>query len=84
MLENKKVNCDFGGPFGMEVHYSRLIASWKNAGGERYAYLFEDWLKSLGLNDSDVRACYDMYITGKFEAEQSVRKWLEEHKHEYD
>ena len=76
MLENKKVECGFDIP----VHFSRLIASWTNSGGNKYSWLFEDWLESLGLSDRDIRDCYEMYTCGKLEVERNAKNYIRQHK----
>lgn len=78
MLKNKKVDCGFDIP----VHFSRLIASWNNVGGNAYSWLFEDWLKSLGLSDRDARDCYEMYTCGKLEVEFNAKHFIEEHEND--
>lgn len=82
MFENKKVHCDLGAAGCYDVYYSRLIASWKNVGGERYPWLFDEWLKSLGLNEGAVTECFEMYTNGKLEAERSADQFLKKHKND--
>ena len=74
MLENKKFN---------DVHYSRFIASWRNAGGKYFDGAFEDWLKSYGLSDSEVREVVDMAIIGKLELEWNAADFIKNYKYEF-
>lgn len=53
-------------------------------GGDKYSYLFEDWLESLGLSDRDVRDCNEMYTCGKLEVEFNAKEYIQEHKDDYD
>ena len=64
-----------------DVHYSRIIASWINAGGEIPNYSwgmtqFADWLTSLGFNVKEVYDIWNMATCGKMEFEDSAKKWI--------
>ena len=60
-----------------EIHYSRYIASWHNAGGRVYNSLFEDWLRSTQqLTDDEIRDIKEMATCGKLELEVSARSFL--------
>lgn len=78
MLENMKVN---------GIHMSRYIASWMNAGGE-FIGTWEDssfsrWLRTVGVDDEqDVHDIFEMATCGKFELEQSARRYMEANKEE--
>ena len=74
MLENKKFN---------DVHYSRFIASWRNAGGKYFDGAFEDWLKSYGLSDSEVREVVEMATCGKLELEVDAENFIKNYKYEF-
>lgn len=74
MLENKKFN---------DVHYSRFIASWRNAGGKYFDEAFEDWLKSYGLSDSEVREVVNIAIIGKLELEVDAENFIKNYKYEF-
>lgn len=67
MFENKMTKAG--------IHYSRYIASWKNAGGS-YTYLFEEWLKHLGCTDEEISDMKEMYNCGKLELETDAKLWL--------
>ena len=65
------------------IHYSRYIASWtrvcKFTSDYRLLYfnsLFEDWLRSEGLNDEEIKDIVRIAINGKMELEDSVRRFL--------
>lgn len=73
MFENKLFN---------DIHASRYIASWQNAGGALY-YVedvdnFCGWLLSLGLNEDEVRHIRHLATNGKLELEKSAEKYIQE------
>lgn len=63
------------------IHYSRFIASWRNAAGkDRCSGEFEMWLEHLEINgkhlpETVVREISDMAITGKLELENDIRNF---------
>ena len=79
MFENKKVKVrDTQTECGWyEVYISRLIASWHNAGGQHYRGAFEEWLKTLGLDDDTIRYICNVANNGKLELETDARKFIE-------
>lgn len=73
-FENKRCNNGEG------IHYSRIIASWVVANGQR-GFLFEgdafrDWLRSLELPEEEVQEIYEMATNGRLECENHARKYL--------
>ena len=81
MLENKQLENNWCEP----THMSRFIASWKNSGGRCfYDGLFEDWLKSLGIDDRTIRDTVEMATCGKLELEKNAMRFIEEHKYDAD
>lgn len=85
MLENKKVMIP---AIGEEVHYSRIIASWRNTGHKYFAGRFERWVTdTLGLSLDVANELIQFAITGKFELEKlandekkEVNKDVSEHR----
>ena len=76
MLENRKVN---------GIHLTRYIESWRNIGGEcNIGETFDEWLRSEGLTDEDLRDIHDICGCGKFELEQSARPFVEKQKKEIE
>lgn len=78
MLENAKVN---------GIHTSRYIASWINVGGEFIGTwedsLFSRWLRTVGVtNEEDIHDMWKLATCGKFELEQSARRYMEANKEE--
>jgi len=69
MLENKKAG-------NLNVHYSRYVASWRNAGGNLFGDHFKNWLMSEGLTEQEVGEVEEMYCMGKLELEKSARKYV--------
>ena len=69
MLTNKKTEAG--------IYYSRYIASWINAGGDYFGGIFEDWLKSEGCNEKEIREIVEMAICGKLELEKSAKFFIE-------
>lgn len=74
MFENKYIE-------RLDCHYSRIIASWYNAGGEiptaRWAKTsFAKWLKSLGFTDQEAYDIWNMATCGKLELEHSAEKFI--------
>lgn len=86
MFENKKVFVPY---LGEEIHVSRLIASWLNAGGDTYEctlddegapeYAFRVWLQALGIEEEDIRYIYDFATNGKLELEILAKKFRRTH-----
>ena len=75
MFENKQING--------YVYATRFIASWVRAGGTfsvngKGYKEFEDWLRSLQLNDSDIEHILFLAKNGKLELERSARLFLKE------
>lgn len=77
-FENKRT--EWGG-----VEYSRLIASWRNAGGMIYGYGpldavgFHKWLKeNCHCTDSEIHDIYLMAINGKLEYQDDARRFLKD------
>lgn len=68
MLENKKTEAG--------IHYSRYIASWVNAGENYFGCMFEDWLKSEGCKENEIREIVEMAIGGKLELEKSAKSFI--------
>ena len=63
------------------IHATRFIASWSKVGGDFSHHRkgrndFEKWLKSLGLNDDEVRFIINLATNGKLELENSAREFL--------
>jgi hypothetical protein len=56
------------------IHATRYIASWRNSGGRWFGYEFRDWLKSLGLNEDEIREIWNMATCGKLELETNAKK----------
>lgn len=73
MLENKKHN---------GVHYSRYIASWKNSGGEYFGEEFEEWLRSEGFDEEEIRDVKEMATCGKLELEMAAKEFINKEKEE--
>lgn len=72
LLENNMVKNSVCEP----VHLSRIIASWRNAGGKRFGSDFEEWLKSIGIDENTTREAIDMAILGKMELEKDAMRFL--------
>ena len=79
MLENKLTSV--GG-----IHYTRYIESWRNVGGFiDYDGYFDEWLKSEGLTDEEIRDIHGIYGNGKLELEISAKPFVEkQHKEELE
>ena len=71
------------------LFYSRIIASWYNAGGVIYSgcqnritgenWRFVRWLESLGfLTEEQIREIRHMAEDGKLELEDSAKRFLKE------
>ena len=60
------------------VHATRYIMSYVRAGGElrRQAWEFEDWLKSLGLDEEEIYSILRIARNGKLELEISAGQFL--------
>lgn len=69
MLENKQVG-------NYEAHLSRYIVSWRHAGGKRFYDEFEDWLRSEGLSEEEIRDAVEMATMGKLELEVSAQAFV--------
>lgn len=81
MFENRKleVGCD------CPVHITRLIASWRNVGGEfDYGGRFEGWLESLGIDRTTAADICEMALCGKMELERSARAYMVKHPEDLD
>lgn len=68
-FENKKTE-------GQKVHYSRYIASWKNAGGHYYGEQFEKWLRSNGLTEQEISDVKELANCGKMELEVGAKFYV--------
>jgi len=71
MFENKVIN---------GIHATRYIASWWRAGGQ-FCYQddywrFEDWLRSIGLQNDDVRFISNLAQNGKMELQMNAKHFL--------
>lgn len=75
MLENKKLG-------RYEAHLSRYIVSWRHAGGKYFYDEFEDWLKSEGLSEEEIRDAVEMATMGKLELEVSARTYVKKEQDE--
>lgn len=77
MFENKKI---YIGCVDQNVPYSRIIASYRNAGGyiENMDYDdFVEWLGSLGITDGyTVADIVELAINGKIELEHNAEMFL--------
>ena len=65
------------------VHATRYIMSYVRAGGEllgRKVWEFEDWLKSLGLDEEEIYSILSIARNGKLELEISAAQFLAEKK----
>ena len=64
------------------IHYSRIIASWHNAGGRSYGRKFKDWLRAddLNLTEEEIRAIVNLATCGKLEWEEHARKFMEDNR----
>ena len=77
MFENKRT--EWG-----DVHYSRIIASWRNVGGYIYGSrkadtLFLKWLKEkCHCTDTEVNDIWLFATNGKLEYEDSAKKFIKE------
>ena len=62
------------------IHASRFIMSWVRSGGEldwRAGYSeFNEWLKSLGLDENEISAITEIARNGKMELETSATAFL--------
>lgn len=80
-FENDKVRTKFG-----MVHLSRILASWRNEGGEMPDYhddksLYWRWCSEiLGMLDEDIGHSLELYANGKLELEMSATRFLKENK----
>lgn len=72
MFENKMVKV---GDIG-EVHISRIIASWRNKGGNTHSREFEEWLCFLGLTESEIAEIKYFANNGKMELEMFARGFM--------
>lgn len=69
-FENKVVN---------GIYYSRIIASYLNAGGTlngKNRWKFKEWLHSLFLDQEVEDEIYLLATNGKLELEEHAKKWL--------
>ena len=70
MFENKYIP-------EMDVHYSRIIASWFKVGGSKYLGDFRKWLKTLDkLTDDQRREIEFLFDNGKLELEFSAKNFI--------
>lgn len=72
MFENKKIHVD-----GMEdVYVTRIIASWRNKGGDTRSDEFEEWLRDIGVSDDDIGYVFHIANNGKLELEYAARLFM--------
>ena len=74
MFENKTVN---------GVYYSRYIMSWIRMGGKLDVRGggrndFEEWLRSLAINETDIKNIIRMATNGKMELETSAGRFIKQ------
>ena len=69
------------------VHYSRIIASWVNAGGDVNSIEFREWLRSIKdenneriLTEDQVWQITKLATCGKLEFENDAERFIKEHK----
>lgn len=70
------------------IHYSRIIASWTNVGGDVHSKMFDEWLRSLTdsktgdriLTDEQVGDICRLARNGKLEWQSDAFRFIEEHK----
>lgn len=72
MFENKTVKV---GNLG-EVHISRIIASWRNKGGDTRSDEFEEWLHELNLTADEISDIMLFANNGKLELEMFAREFM--------
>lgn len=73
MFENKTVKTN---NFG-DVHISRIIASWRNRGGDTHSEEFEEWLRNiLHLTADEIAEVKHLANNGKLELELSARQFI--------
>ena len=76
MFENKFVESCY-------AHYSRIIASWVNAGGTfTHPWVhskFAEWLRGLpvDITEEQIHEMHEMATNGKLEFESLARRYLE-------
>ena len=68
MFENRKTN--------QGIHFSRYIASWKNAKGPDNRDLFRQWLETQNLKWDDILDILEMWSCGKMELEHDIEEFL--------
>lgn len=73
MFENKLIKV---GKINAEVHVSRIIASWRNKGGDTRSEEFDQWLHRLGLSDEDVSYIFHIANNGKLELEFLAKAFM--------
>ncbi len=69
MFENKKTEVQ-------GVHYSRYIASWKNAGGNYFGEQFRKWLGMNCCTEREINDICEMANCGKMELETTAAKYV--------
>lgn len=74
MFENKLIPLKVGKINA--VHVSRIIASWRNKGGDTHSDEFEEWLHRLGLSDDDVSYVFHIANNGKLELEMLAKAFM--------
>lgn len=67
-----------------EIHYSRYIASWINEGGHTFGKFFIEWLKSIGLTETEIRDIRNLATDGKLELEASAKKYVHQRNYEIE
>lgn len=75
-FENLKVNNN--------ICYSRYIASWVNACHFKrispyFDEDFEDWLRSMHIQENDIRNICEMAVCGKFELERNAEEFIKDY-----
>ena len=66
------------------MHYSRIIASYSNVGGDVRSFKFKDWMKQITdcntgervLTDEQINDIYNLATNGKLEWETDARNFL--------
>lgn len=69
ILENKKTE-------SQEIHYSRYIASWRNAGGKYFGGDFQEFLRLQGCTEQEISDITWLGNCGKMELETVARLFL--------
>lgn len=68
---------EFENSFVQGVHISRYIASWTRCGYPINS-LFKAWLKSLDINEQQVKKIWNFATNGKLELQTSAKYFMRE------